>query len=60
MTLEEKIRIMAFVELAFTLPKNNRVATFEQISQVTHLDVNLIEQLVMRTISKGLVKGSIN
>ncbi|CAD8093443.1 unnamed protein product [Paramecium primaurelia] len=58
--LNEKIRIMAFLELAFSLPKNNRVCTFEELAQVSELPLNDIERLVMRTISKGLVKGRIN
>lgn len=58
--LDEKIRIMAFLELAFSLPKNNRVCTFEELARVSELPTDKIERLVMRTISKGLVKGKIN
>ncbi|KAM3128893.1 hypothetical protein pb186bvf_019028 [Paramecium bursaria] len=58
--LQEKIRIMAFLELAFQLPKNNRVCTFQQLSIATQLHIESVEHLVMKTISKGLVKGKIN
>ena len=58
--LNEKIRIMAFLELAFQLPNNARVATFDDLVRVTQLNLSDIERLVMRTISKGLIKGKIN
>jgi 26S proteasome regulatory subunit N9 len=51
---------MAFLELAFSLPKNNRICTFDQIASVANLDKEKVEALVITTLSKGLVRGTIN
>jgi 26S proteasome regulatory subunit N9 len=58
--LNEKIRIMAILELAFSLPKNDRVCSFNDLARAADLKIDEVESLVMRTMSKGLVKGRIN
>jgi 26S proteasome regulatory subunit N9 len=59
-TLEEKIRIMALLELIFSLPKNDRNLSFGAISKVTGLSLEQVEPLVMRSMSLGLIKGGID
>ncbi|EAR99103.2 26S proteasome non-ATPase regulatory subunit (macronuclear) [Tetrahymena thermophila SB210] len=58
--LEEKIRIMAFLDLVFNLPKNDRTISFQKVAERTKQPVNEIEYLLMRSMALGLVKGSIN
>lgn len=58
--LDEKIRIMAFLELVFNLPKNDRVIKFQTISQECALSVDKVEFMVMKAMALGLVKGSID
>ncbi len=59
-TLDEKIRIMALLELIFSLPKNDRNIAFSKISGVSGLDLDRVELLVMRAMSLGLVKGKVD
>jgi len=59
-TLDEKIRIMAFLELIFSLPKNDRNVSFAAISKVTGLNLEDVEFLVMRCMSLELIKGTID
>jgi len=59
-TLNEKIRIMALLELIFQLPKNDRNLHFQAIAKVSGLPLEQIELLVMKSMSLGLLKGSID
>lgn len=59
-TLEDKIKIMAFSELVFTLPKNERTVTFEQISSITGIPLKLIELMIIKAMALDLLKGSID
>lgn len=58
--LAEKIRIMAFLELLFGLPKNERHVSFETIAKHSKVAENDVEMLVMRLMSLNLVKGKID
>ncbi|EGR29550.1 26S proteasome protein, macropain, putative [Ichthyophthirius multifiliis] len=51
---------MAFLDLVFNLPKNDRTISFTQIAQKTKQDVKEIEFLLIRCMAYGLVKGMIN
>jgi 26S proteasome regulatory subunit N9 len=46
--------------MAFTRPANNKQLNFNEISLKTKLPEDEIELLVMRALSLGLVKGSID
>ena len=46
--------------MAFTRPANNKQLTFAEVSLKTKLPEDEIELLVMRALSLGLVKGSID
>lgn len=59
-TLAEKIRIMAFLELLFSLPKNERHVSFETIAKHSKIKENDVEMLVMRVMSLNLVNGKID
>ena len=58
--MEEKIRIMSFLQLLFSLPKDVRVVSFDKAAEVTQLNNEEVERLVMRSMSLDLVKGSID
>ena len=58
--LDQKIRLMAFLELAFNLPKNNRVITFATLASTCQVPVNHVEFMVMKSMALGLVKGTID
>jgi 26S proteasome regulatory subunit N9 len=51
---------MAFLELAFNLPKSNRVVTFDNLSKVCGIPQDHVEFMVMKTMALGLVRGSID
>ncbi len=59
-TLDQKIRIMAFLELAFSLPKNERVVSFLTISEHAKINIDEVELLFMRVMSLELIKGKID
>lgn len=56
--LRQKICLMTLVESVFS--KNIRTLSFEDIAVATHLSKDNVEHLVMRSISLGLLKGSID
>ncbi|KAI5283316.1 26S proteasome regulatory subunit [Ascosphaera aggregata] len=58
--LYEKITLAALTEAAFSRPSNDRSMTFEYICQETKVRPNQVEHLVMKALSLGLLKGSID
>ncbi len=58
--LREKIRVFALMELARDRPANARTMPFDIIAQRASLSVAEVEFLVMKAVSLGLVKGSID
>lgn len=51
---------MAFLELAFNLPKSNRVVTFEKLSKICGIPLDHVEFMVMKSMALKLVRGSID
>lgn len=51
---------MAFLEMAFKLPKNNRVISFQAVARACDVNVDQIEFLVMKAMALKLVRGSID
>lgn len=51
---------MAFLELAFNLPKSNRVISFETLQRTCSIPLEHVEFMVMKAMALGLVRGSIN
>ncbi|XP_054707398.1 26S proteasome non-ATPase regulatory subunit 13-like [Uloborus diversus] len=58
--LRQKISLLCLMEMTFKRPGNNRVLTFSEIANETRLPENEVELLVMKALSLGLVKGSID
>ncbi|CDO92052.1 unnamed protein product [Kluyveromyces dobzhanskii CBS 2104] len=56
--LRQKICLMTLVESVFA--KSVRTLSFQDIADATFLPVDSVEHLVMRSISLGLLKGSID
>eukprot|EP00331_Platyophrya_macrostoma_P005899 CAMPEP_0176423540 /NCGR_PEP_ID=MMETSP0127-20121128/10339_1 /TAXON_ID=938130 /ORGANISM="Platyophrya macrostoma, Strain WH" /LENGTH=383 /DNA_ID=CAMNT_0017804499 /DNA_START=30 /DNA_END=1181 /DNA_ORIENTATION=+ len=59
-TLKVKIKIMALLELIFNRPKNDRNVNFDTIAKVTGLKLAEVEPLVIKAMSKQLLKGTID
>ncbi len=51
---------MAFLELAFNLPKNDRVVPFEVLGRKCGIPAEHVELMVMKAMALNLVKGSID
>ena len=58
--LDQKVRILAFLELLFECGKDERCLSFAQISQRCKVDKEDVEMLVMKAMSLELVKGAID
>lgn len=58
--LRQKICLMCLMEMTFQRPANNRAMSFAEIGEKTKLPVGEVEYLVMKALSLGLVKGSID
>lgn len=55
-----KIRIMAFVEFCFNLPKGNRVVSFQTVEKCCGVPKNNVEFLVMKAMALDLVRSQID
>lgn len=51
---------MAFAELVFSLPKNERTVTFQQIVSATNIELDMIELMIIKAMSLDLLKGAID
>ena len=51
---------MAFLELAFNLPKSNRVVSFEQLAKTCEIPVDQVEFMVMKAAALKLVRVEID
>ncbi|XP_048468084.1 26S proteasome non-ATPase regulatory subunit 13 isoform X2 [Rhincodon typus] len=58
--LKEKLQLLCLMEMVFTRPANHRQMTFQEVSHQAKVSVNEVEMLVMKALSAGLVKGSID
>merc|ERR1711991_408254 len=58
--LEEKIAILALIELIWARPADGRSLAFGDIGKAAHVADDKIELLVMRALSLGVVKGEID
>lgn len=58
--LLEKIRLLSLMEMTFRRASHDRQITFADIANKTGLQQDDIEMLVMKCLSKGLVKGEID
>ncbi|WOO81356.1 26S proteasome regulatory subunit RPN9 [Vanrija pseudolonga] len=60
--LRQKICLMALIQAAFERPRDGstRLMTFEQIGEATRLPVQEVEHLIMKALSLGLIRGSLD
>ena len=58
--LENKIRLLCLMEIALGRNSKERHITFNEIAERALVDVNKVEYLVMKALSRGLIKGSID
>jgi len=58
--LYEKLCLLVLMEMTFRRDANDRQITFNDVSEQTGLNVDKVELLVMKALSKGLVKGHID
>lgn len=58
--MRQKICLLCLMEISFNRSANNKQLTFKEVSEQTKLPEEEIELLVMRALSLGLVKGSID
>lgn len=58
--LYQKISLSALTETVFRRPPHDRAMTFAAISQETNVQPHEIEHLVMRALSLGLLRGTID
>lgn len=58
--MRQKICLLCLMEMAFQRPASNKQLSFSQVAEKTKLPEDEIELLVMRALSLGLVKGSID
>ena len=58
--LNQKVRILAFLELLFNCGKDERCLTFTQIAENCMIQSEQVEMLVMKAMSLELVRGSID
>jgi 26S proteasome regulatory subunit N9 len=58
--LYQKISLSALTEAVFRRPPHDRAMTFKAISAETHVQMEEIEILIMKALSLGLLRGSID
>ncbi|KAL1602853.1 26S proteasome regulatory subunit [Paraconiothyrium brasiliense] len=58
--LYQKISLSALTETVFRRPPHDRAMTFQTISEETKVSPNEIEHLIMKALSLGLLKGTID
>ena len=58
--LEQKIRLMALIELVFQTPPNERLIPFSVISSKCQLQTDEVELVLIRAFSLELLKGIID
>jgi 26S proteasome regulatory subunit N9 len=58
--LEQKVRIIAFLEMIFELGKDERSISFTSIAHHCQIESNDVELLVMKAMSLDLIKGTID
>nr|CAG4643948.1 EOG090X05V9 [Lepidurus arcticus] len=58
--VHQKITLLALMEMTFKRPATDRQLSFTEIAQTTGLPVNEVELLIMKSLSQGLLKGTID
>ena len=58
--LNEKIKLLSLVRLAFDKASFERIISFEEIQRVTQCQVDAVEYLIMKAMSLELLKGIVD
>lgn len=58
--VKEKVMLLALVNMVFKRPSNERTLSFEDIAAESKIPLNQVELLVMRALSLGLIRGSMD
>jgi len=58
--LEQKVRIIAFLNMIFHCGKDDRCISFAKVSETCLVEVSDVEFLLMKAMSLELVKGNID
>ena len=58
--VSEKIKLLALVNMVFERPANDRNVTFSEISARAQVEPSQVEWLVMRSLSLGLLRATID
>lgn len=58
--LQQKVRIISFLELLFEVEKDDRSLKFSRIAQHCQLEKSDVELLLMKAMSLQLIKGNID
>ncbi|KAK4684290.1 26S proteasome regulatory subunit N9, partial [Tremellales sp. Uapishka_1] len=60
--LRQKICLMALIQTAFARPRDgsSKAMSFQNIAEATRLPVHEVEHLIMKALSLGLIRGSID
>ena len=58
--LEQKVRIIAFLEMIFQCGKDERSLPFAKIAEACQIEQSDVELLVMKAMSLELIKGTID
>jgi len=58
--LEEKIKLLSLVRLAFDKASFERIISFKEIEQVTQSEMDAVEYLIMKAMSLQLIKGVVD
>jgi 26S proteasome regulatory subunit N9 len=59
-SLQQKVRIISFLELLFEVDKDDRSLKFDRIAQHCKLDKGDVELLLMKALSLQLIRGNID
>lgn len=58
--VKEKITLLALVNMIFERPSNERTLSFEDVASRTKMGIDQVELIVIRALSLGLIKGSMD
>lgn len=58
--LQQKIRLLSLMEMSFARSAKNRLISFSEISERARIPEDEVEFLVMKALSRGLIRGSID
>merc|ERR1712130_324150 len=58
--LEEKMKLMAILELVFSRPADQRAIPFRDVAQTTASQMEFVEPMLLRALAYELIRGKID